>query len=149
MPLSDEQLKTQVILDVGDLDDVLVTEINDIWTKYDEYSQQERFLRARVDACIRLMAKARFLIQTSGDGRTLHLEDINTNLRNLLRIFLADLAGYVGYVVTANSLPEVSEMEADYPIPGNEGWPDPNDPSFYGSPVARQAALGLEGIVFP
>lgn len=146
MPLNDTQLKEQAILDVGDISNLLGDEIDDIWARYDSLSDWERFLRSRVDAATRLMAKARFLIQTSGDGRTLHLDGVFSNARQMRNIFVGELSAYLG-VSVMDATPDVTDMTAEFPVPGNEGWPDPNDPSLNGSIPARQVWNGTVDII--
>lgn len=144
MPLNDTQLKDRVILDVGDLDGLLASEIDNIWLAYDELLPWERFLRARVDAVNRLLAKARFMIQSSGDGRTMHLEEIFNNLYKLRNIYVAEATAYIGSLYTPAG-PDVTEMTAEFPVEGLVGWPDPNNQALGGNIVARQSGIDPYG----
>ena len=142
MPLTEVQLRTKLLKEVGDPGNGLVAQsLDSMWQHRDSLDIYSRYLRVRVDAILLLLANPAYwaLIQTSGDGRTMHSEQVYTHLQWLYRTFALEWNSHNQDNLLGRE-PEVSEMEAMVPVPGNEGWPDPSDPAYYGSPIARQLA---------
>jgi hypothetical protein len=134
MPLTDVQLKAQVLIDIQD--DGTVSPILDLlWTKNDNRTLWQQYLYTRLDAVNVMIAKSTGLIQVSGDGRSMALQQAFDHLILLRNMFISELNSYTDYT----NPPEVSEMEAVAPIEGNVGYPDPNDTIFLGDPTAIQA----------
>lgn len=133
MPLSSDQLKAQVLIDVQD--DGSVAEVLEfLWLKNDSRSLWMQYLYTRLDAINILIARSAGLVSFSGDGRSISLSQKFDHLLTLRNIFIGDITSFSGF----STEPSVSEMEATSPIMGNVGYPDPNDGIYVGDLTAIQ-----------
>ena len=142
MPLTEQQYQDQILLDVAD-DGTVEAAMPTLWVQYDNLEMYPRYLYVRVVAIDLLIAKNSNMVNTSGDGRSMNNNQVISNLLVLRRIYASALGAYSG--MGALNAPEVTDMEAVYPIPGNEGWPDPNSQIYLGDPVAAQLAMDALG----
>src|SRR2546423_7585571 len=106
MPLTSAQLKSQVLADVND-DGTVALVIDTLWTKNDgRPSAWSQYLYTRLDAIDLLIAKNRAAVQTSGDGRTLYLQQVVDNLLKLRGVFQMQADEFVD----TESEPVIEEM---------------------------------------
>lgn len=129
MPLTDDQYKDLVVLEVGDVDDLVSTQIDVLWTLYDTQTDAyTQYLYAKRKAIEILMGNVREQVTREVDGPLrIWLSDKFKNLQGMYQTVDAELTTVTARAAASSGVAAVGQLNTPYTDPTSATYPTAAD----------------------